>query len=102
ERLLRSCIALDRLHRALAEEVGHIANAIDRHLLLVERHWRLAAVIKIVGIAAENSEEVVVAALERTEVGQIAEVPFADQRGAVARFLENRRQRRVARRQADA
>ena len=44
--------------------------------------------IKIIGTAAVYSEEVVVAALERTEIRQEAEVPFADQRRAVARLLE--------------
>src|SRR5262249_51871256 len=107
ERLPGARVALDHLHGAIAEQVGHVAVALDRHLLLVELAGRRAlpgvigAVIEIVGGAAEDSEEVVVAALERAEVRQIAEVPLADQRSAVARRLEERRQRGMARRQAD-
>ena len=57
--------------------------------------------IEIVGSAAENAEEMVVAALDRAEVRQEAEMPLADQRGAIARLPEQRRQRGMARRQAD-
>ena len=52
--------------------------------------------------AAAESPEVIVAALERAEVGQIAEVPFAEQGGAVAGFLEERGQRGMLGRQAQS
>jgi hypothetical protein len=58
--------------------------------------------IEIVRRASENAEEMVVAALERAEVRQIAEMPFADEGRAVACLLEQRRQGRVAGRQTDA
>jgi hypothetical protein len=44
--------------------------------------------IEIVGTAAEHSEEVVVAAFQWTEIRQVAEMPFADQRGAIAGLLQ--------------
>src|SRR5262249_50736013 len=102
KRFLRPGVTLDRLHGALAKKVGHVADAIDWHLLLVKWNRRLAAVIEIVGRASEDAKEVVVAALERAEVGQETKVPLTDERGAVAGLLEDRRQGRMARRQADA
>ena len=74
---------------------------LDRYLLLVElarearpvkrvvvRLGGVRTMIEIVGTAAEYSEEVVVAALERAEIREESEVPFADQRRAVARLPE--------------
>ena len=67
---------------------------LDWHLLLVKL-IRLrtgasvvGAVIEIIGSAAEYAEEVVVAALQWTEVRKKPEMPFANQRGAVARLLQ--------------
>jgi len=100
-------VAFDRLHPPVAEQVGHVAVPLDRHLLLVQlvrlrpAALRVAAVIEVVGGAAEDAEEAVVAALERAVVRQIAEMPFAHQARAVARLLEQRRQGRMARRQPD-
>ena len=53
--------------------------------------------IEIVCAAAQDAEEVVVAALQWTEIRQRAEMPFADQRGAVAHLLQQRWQGGVAR-----
>ena len=99
KRLLRLGIAFDGLHRPIAEQVRHVAMPLDRHLLLVElarepgyrelvRPGRVRTMIEIVGTAAEDPEEVVVAALQWTEIRQVAEMPFADQRGAIARLLQ--------------
>src|SRR5262249_61991244 len=51
--------------------------------------------------AAAEAEQRVVAARERPELRQEAEVPFADQRGAVAGRAQQRRQGRMLRRQPD-
>src|SRR5215475_8867548 len=56
----------------------------------------VGAVIEIVRGAAEYPEEMVIATLERTEIRQEAEMPFADQRCAVAGATKQRRQRRMA------
>ncbi len=45
--------------------------------------------------------EIVVAALERAEIGQCAQMPFADQYGLIAGPLQDRRQGRMTRRKAD-
>jgi hypothetical protein len=56
-----------------------MAVALDRHFLLVELAClcpaarRIGAMIEVVGCAAENAEETVVAALERAVVRQKAE-----------------------------
>jgi hypothetical protein len=71
--------------------------ALDWHLLLMElacepgyrqrvRLRRGRTMIEIVGTTTDYSEEVVVAALQWTEIRQVAEMPFADQRGPVARL----------------
>src|SRR5919197_6602330 len=57
--------------------------------------------IEVISRAAENPEEAVVAALERTVVRQKAEMPLADEAGAVACPLEQRGKGGVAWRQAD-
>ena len=88
ERLRQSGIGFDRLHRAIAKQVGHVAVAVDRDLLLMEWRPRLAAVIEIVRGAAPDAEEVVVAALERAEIRQEAQMPLADKCRAIASFLE--------------
>jgi hypothetical protein len=107
ERLLRSGVALNGLHRPIAEQVRHVAVPLDRHLLFVKLArlragaQRIRTMIEIVGSAAEDAEEVIVAALQWTEIRKVTEMPFADQRGAVARLLQQRRQRRMVRGQAD-
>jgi hypothetical protein len=68
--------------------------ALDRHLLLVEAPGlgaaacEVGAVVEIIGGASDDAEEMVVSTLERPEVRQGTEMPFADQRGAVADFFE--------------
>src|SRR3954449_12434049 len=61
----------------------------------------VGAMIEIIGGATEDAEEMVVAALERAEIRQKTEVPFSDQRRAIAGLLQQGRQGRMARRQAD-
>src|SRR5438034_2435541 len=54
----------------------------------------------IVHSAPAETEEVIITALERTEFRQSAQMPLADQAGAVARPLQQRRQGRMLGRQA--
>src|ERR1044072_7573589 len=86
--------------------------ALDWYILLIElarksgyrnlvRARRVRTMIEIVGTAADYAEEVVVAALQWTEIWQVAEMPFANQGGGIARLLQQRRQSGVAWRQAD-
>jgi hypothetical protein len=103
ERLLRSGIAFNRLNRPVTEKIGHITEALDRHLLLIKRRRRFGSVIEIVRRTAPYAEEVVVAAaFEGAEVRQKAQMPFANQRRCVACFLQQRWQRRVIGRQTDS
>ena len=99
KRLSRLGIAFDGLHRPIAEQVRHVAVTLDWYLLLVElarepgyrkvvRLEGVRTMIEIVSTAAEYSEELIVAALQGTEIRQIAEMPFANQRGAIARLLQ--------------
>src|ERR1700742_107608 len=99
KRLLRPGVALDSLDRALSEQVGHIAVPLDRYLLFMKlmrqprerQHIGLGsfgAMIEVIGAAAENSEKLIVTALQRTEVRQFTEMPFADEGRAVADLLQ--------------
>jgi hypothetical protein len=100
KRLPRPGIAFDGLHRPIAKQVRHVPVTLDRYLLLVELAreagdqsavdlGRVRSMIEIVGTAPEYSEEVVVAALQGTEIRQVAEMPFADQRGAIAHLFRS-------------
>ena len=90
ERLPRPRVGIDGIDRAVAEQIGHIAMPLDRNLLLMQLKRLIAAarmvetMIEIIGGAAENPEEMVIAALERAEFRQEAEMPLADQRRRVA------------------
>jgi hypothetical protein len=99
KRLSRLGIAFDGLHRPIAKQVRHVTVTLDRYLLLVElarqagehrvvHPGRIRTMIEIVGTASEYSKETVVAALQGTEIWQVTEMPFTDQGGAIARFLQ--------------
>src|SRR6185295_15551337 len=55
----------------------------------------------VVHRAPAETEEVIITALERAEFWQSAEMPLANQTGAIAGLLQQRRQGRMIRRQAD-
>src|SRR6516164_3163967 len=100
-RLRRRGRRLDKGDRPLAQHVGDIALPLHRRLTLVE--IMLAAIAKmcvVAGIAAHDPEELVIPALQGTVARQIAEMPFADERGAVAGTTQQRRESRVTRRYA--
>src|SRR5215472_7068820 len=56
---------------------------------------------EVVHGAAAESEEMIVAALQRTELGQNPQMPLADQRRAVTGFLQERGQGGMLGRQAN-
>src|SRR5262245_46448838 len=58
-------------------------------------------VVEVIDRADAESIEVVIAAFERTEIRQRAEVPLADERRSVTCFSEQRRQRRMLGWEAD-
>src|SRR5258706_11424852 len=97
EGVLRLAVVLDRLSRAVAEKVRHVSVPIDRDLLLEERVGGTRIVLEIVRRPREDPEELVVAALERTELREKAHMPLADEACPVANLLDERRQRRMAR-----
>mmetsp|Transcript_67487 Transcript_67487/g.186944 ORF Transcript_67487/g.186944 Transcript_67487/m.186944 type:complete len:527 (-) Transcript_67487:101-1681(-) len=80
----------------VGDQVGVVAHLVDPHLALEQVRGQVGAdaglVGEIVHRAAGVAKELVVAALQRTELGQGAEVPFAEQRGAVAAGLQQRGQ----------
>ncbi len=79
--------------RPFAQHIGDIAHPLDRGLSLVE--VRLAAVTDmhvVAGEPAHHAEELVIAALQRAVARQIPEMPFADQRRAIAGVAQQRRQ----------
>src|SRR5450631_2732842 len=57
--------------------------------------------IEIIGAAAEYPEKLIIPALQRTEIRQLAKMPFSDQRRAISRLLQQGWQCGVAWRQAD-
>src|SRR6267142_1458255 len=91
EGILGLGIRLDGLYRPIAEKIGHVAMPLDRNLSFVQlarlraAACRIAPMIEVVGGARINAEELVVAALQRAEIRQQAEMPFADQCSRVTR-----------------
>jgi hypothetical protein len=54
---------------------------------------------EVIDRAAAETIEIVVIALQRTEIGQPSQMPFANQRGLVTGLFQERRQGRMVRRQ---
>src|SRR5678815_2548713 len=77
--------ALDRVHRARRDQVGEVARLAMLFLALPEvvRAARVA-VGEVVDATRHRPEELVVTGAQRPERRRIAEVPLADERGAVA------------------
>src|SRR5438094_909174 len=64
-------------------------------------HSRKRPILREPLSAVVDAEETVVAALQRAEARQEAQVPFADEGSSISGFFKQRRQRRMAGRQAD-
>ena len=98
---LASALPADEVHGALGDEIGEIPDGMGFRLALEEVVLPGGvAVGEVVEAAAHRAEELPVAALQRSEVRQEAEVPLADQGRRVAGVAQQRGQRRVVRRQA--
>ena len=98
---LASALPADEVHGALGDEIGEIPGGMGFRLSLEEVVLPgRVAVGEVVEAAAHRAEELPVAALQRSEVRQEAEVPLADQRRRVAGVAQQRGQRRMVRRQA--
>ena len=105
ERPARSGVAIDFGHGAVAEQVREIANLVNLDIAIPEiirvaARWTVF-VREVIQRAATESVEAVIAAFQRPEIRQPAEVPFSDQRRAVAGGFEKRRQSRMVRWYAD-
>jgi hypothetical protein len=98
---LASALPADEVHGALGDEIGEIPDGMGLRFSLEEVVLPgRVAVSEIVEAAAHRAEELPVAALQRAEVRQEAEMPLADQGRRVAGVAQQRGQRRVVRRQA--
>ncbi len=83
--------------RPLAQQVGDIACPLDRQFAFVKVGFAALALMRVVtGEPAHDAEEFVIAALQRPVFRQKSEVPFPDQRGAIAGRAQQRRQCRKA------
>ena len=88
----------DVFDRSVCQQVGEIASPLDRREVFPQ--VLTAACVngrpirglmgEVVGRAAEDSEELVVAMLVRTELRSPPEMPFADQGGVVAVLPDER------------
>ena len=88
----------------VAEQFGEVACLVDLGVLIPQVLGNVGAgagfVGEVVEAASAKSVEVVVATLERSIVREPAEVPLADEGGAVSRLAEEGRQCWLLRRQA--
>src|SRR5262249_14433890 len=102
ERLVGLRIGIYRVDGAGTELVGEIADLMDLDVLVPQIMLLTPVDVReIVHCLAADTEEVVVTALERTEIRQNAQMPLADQSSAVSRLLQQRRQGGMLGRKAD-
>ena len=100
KRTARFRISIDDVHGAAAEHIRQISHLM--HLdIVVPQIVFLVGVRVVVDSAAAESVEMIVSALQRAEFRKQAQMPFSNQRGAVAGFLQQRRQGGMVGRQAD-
>src|SRR3954453_813790 len=88
EWLGRFGVSVDDLDGARAEHLGEVAVLVDGDIVVPEVVSIAVLVRVVVDGAAAETIEMIVAALERTEVRQQAEMPLADKGGAVAGLLQ--------------
>jgi len=96
---------VDHLDGAAAQQIGQIAHLLDRDVVLPQirgvGRGRPGLVRVVVERAAAKAIKMVIATLQRAEIGQGAQMPLADQGRLVAGPLQERRQGRVRGWQAD-
>ena len=91
ERGIALAHAVDEIHAALRQQIGQIAFVVVLFLAHPQVMLARAAQMgEIVHAARHGAEVFLVTRAQRAEVGRVAQMPFADQRGAVARILEQR------------
>lgn len=85
-------VLADELGGTVAQQVRVIAGLADRHLAFEQVLFHVRADTRLVGevvdSAAVIAEEAVVTAFQRAKIGQVAQVPFAEQRSAVSGLLQ--------------
>src|SRR5581483_2341171 len=85
----------DDRYGAIAEKIGQVAGLMDFRVAVPQvfgtGRGNSVLVGEVIERAAAKSPEVIVAALQGSEIGQRAEVPFTEQRGFVAGFFQKRR-----------
>ena len=91
----------DELDRPVGKQVREIALPVHLGLVFVQVVVaRGVAVSEVIHAARERAEELLVAALQWPEVGRVAEMPLAHERGGIACVAQERGQGRVRRQQA--
>jgi hypothetical protein len=102
EWLTRFGVAVDDADGAVTEECCEVSGFMYEHVFVPEIFVGSSCrVVEVIDCAHAESVEVVIAAFERTEIRQRAEVPLADERRSVTCFSEQRRQRRMLGWEAD-
>ena len=82
------CIVINCRYGTVADQVCQISGLVDLHIAIpqivgIGVGWS-GFVCEIIEATPAKAPEVVVAALEGTEIGQPTEMPFSNQRSAVA------------------
>jgi hypothetical protein len=98
-------IGVDDIDRAVAQQIGQIAVLADLDVVIPQilgvGRGRPVFVGVIVERTAAEAIEVIVAGLQRAEIGERPQMPLADQCRPIAGFFQQGRQGRMIRRQTD-
>src|SRR2546421_10406745 len=93
----------DVVNSSLGEHFCHVADALDRNLALIKIKVACHVLVREkVDRAAHDSKELFEATLNWSEVWQITQMPFADQRGLITALLEQGRNGGMLRRQPES
>src|SRR5690242_7793392 len=102
ERLLARRILIDYLHGAIAKQLGDITIFFNGHIIVPEVRKATGILVReIIHATGAKPIKMLVTTLEWTKIRHRAEMPLADQRGAVTLLLQQRWQCGMFRRQAD-
>ena len=100
--MLAPRVPLDRVDGPVAEQVGHIAGLPDGDIAVPQVGFVAGVAVRVVvERTGAEAPEVLVAALQRSERRQHAQVPFADQRRGITGVAQQRRQGGMFGRQSD-
>src|SRR6185503_18264480 len=87
KRLLGFRIVANYFHRAVAEQIRQVTSLVNFSAVVPEIvgvSTRVGLVRKVIQRPALKTPEVIVAALERTVIRQIPQMPFSDERRAIS------------------